>query len=412
MRLGKKQKIDTFQKKYQDKLSVLQKQVNTMNLDNRRRKKNDSWLNAVAGLGGSQDKRKETSFGAYTRLTEEELANLYVGDGYGSRIVDIVADDMTREWIELDNDENEIITNKLTQLHAEAVFNEALTWQRLFGGSLIIMGAMDSRELDEPLNPKAVKDIEWLKVVDKTQVKIGLSEFEEDPQKPDFGQVRTYSVQFAFGRSQTVNVHRSRVIPFYGKAVPNRIIEGDQDFKYWGSSALQAPWNQLQDYGGVTSSIANLMYELIISVFKFDDLANMIADGNEKLLLNRMEIINITKSMINAVMLDSNGEDFDRNTASIAGVPDVIDRYMMNLSGVTGIPVTRLFGRSPAGQNATGEADMRNYYDMVRSKQKIELSAPLQKLVDLIAVIEKVPGEHPITFNPLPGNSGTGAGIA
>ena len=25
-------------------------------------------------------------------------------------------------------------------------------------------------------------------------------------------------------------------------------------------------------------------------------------------------------------------------------------------------PVTKLFGRSPAGLNATGEADMQNYY--------------------------------------------------
>lgn len=37
------------------------------------------------------------------------------------------------------------------------------------------------------------------------------------------------------------------------------------------------------------------------------------------------------------------------------------------LSAVSEIPVTILFGRSPCGQNATGDSDFEQYYSMVQN---------------------------------------------
>jgi phage-related protein (TIGR01555 family) len=74
---------------------------------------------------------------------------------------------------------------------------------------------------------------------------------------------------------------------------------------------------------------------------------------------------------------------------------------MLKLSGSTGIPVTRLFGRSPAGLNATGESDLTNYYDLVEATQRNRLMPAIRRLVNLICAwkgIKKVPE---ITFNSL-----------
>jgi phage-related protein (TIGR01555 family) len=74
---------------------------------------------------------------------------------------------------------------------------------------------------------------------------------------------------------------------------------------------------------------------------------------------------------------------------------------MLKLSGSTGIPVTRLFGRSPSGLNATGENDLRNYYDLVEANQRNRLLSPMRRLVELIASYKKVANVPPVTFNPL-----------
>jgi hypothetical protein len=47
----------------------------------------------------------------------------------------------------------------LTTLSAESSYNEALKWQRLFGGSLIFVGAMDGRVPSESLRENQIKNI-------------------------------------------------------------------------------------------------------------------------------------------------------------------------------------------------------------------------------------------------------------
>lgn len=40
-----------------------------------------------------------------------------------------------------------------------------------------------------------------------------------------------------------------------------------------------------------------------------------------------------------------------------------LDRFLQIVSGAADIPAIRLLSQSPAGMNATGESDLRNYYD-------------------------------------------------
>jgi len=62
--------------------------------------------------------------------------------------------------------------------------------------------------------------------------------------------------------------------------------------------------------------------------------------------------------------------------------------------------MTRLFGMSPAGMNATGESDMNNYYDMARSLQVSEVQGVILRLVRIIAQWQGL--EEPyIEFRPL-----------
>jgi hypothetical protein len=66
----------------------------------------------------------------------------------------------------------------------------------------------------------------------------------------------------------------------------------------------------------------------------------------------------------------------------MGGTVEFLDREMMALCGCPGVPpLTRLFGRSPAGLNATGENDIRTYYDDVVSYQTTTLTNAVLDIV-------------------------------
>lgn len=370
----------------------------------------DGWYNGLVGLGKAFDKSNKTFFGEFVFMDRNQLSRMYVGDGLGRKIIDIVADDMTREWITInmeDEDQVKVLEDTMKKLKAEVYFNEALKWERLFGGSIIVLGAMDGKTLDNPMDIRTVKSIEWLKVIDMWDIDLPSSEWDRDPTSPTYGQVIRYMVQFRVsgtGRIDRLLVHNTRVLPFYGENIPKSLVMGDQRTRYWGASVLQAIWESLANLGGAMQAVTNMIYEFIIGKYTFTNLIEMLSSGNEGKLFDRMSAIQMSKSVINAVMLNE-GETYQRDSANVAGLAELIDRLMMFVSGICSIPVTRLFGRSPAGMNATGESDLSTYYDGVRSKQKTDLQPNLSKFVIMLAQVLKFTEQPSIEFNPLRQNT-------
>lgn len=371
----------------------------------------DGWTNILAGIGLRGDKRERTYFENWRLIQDPELQTAYLGDGVCTNIVDFPADDQTREWIDLEakldteEDEEEALDQvkaDLDDLDAEVGFNLALKWARLYGGALIVMGIMDGQEPDQPLNIKNIRGISGLRIVDRVDVHIWNSIFDTDIMSPTFGQPLVFDCIFHVGTTRVEQyVHATRCIPVYGRRVPQNVAYlMNMEHRYWGVSEIQFCYEQLRDFGGIRASVSNILYEFIIGKYTIEGLQDMIASGNEAAVKSRINIINASKSVLNAVLLGTN-EKYERDTASLAGIPEVIDRFMMMLSGVCRIPVSRLFGRSAAGMNATGEGDMNNYYDLIRSLQKTQLKPALRKLVDTLRAWRKITVDIEIKFNSL-----------
>jgi hypothetical protein len=371
--------------------------------------KSDSWSNALTGLNLKQDKSQYTKYGSAYILDDGTLAEMYVGDGLASRIVDIIADDMTREWVSLEGPHADKILKDMAALDAEEKFNTAIRWQRLFGGAIMIIGAMDSRTPDQPLDEKNIKGIEYLRVLDRTAVEIVSSEFDMNPMHSTFGQIIRYHLRFKVNTEIVeMKIHHTRVIPFMNDPIPNKLSDYfTQDTRYWGMSSIQRIYEGVRDLGGVSQSIVNILYEFMLGTYKFEGLAELLASTPDKdgksgasLLAERLNAINTSKSVLNGIVLDKE-EDYSRQFATLAGLPEIMDRFMLNLSGSTSIPVTRLFGRSPAGLNATGENDLRNYYDLIEANQRNRLLPAIQRIVSFIQLWRKYKGEVEVTFNSL-----------
>ena len=350
----------------------------------------DNWENAMVGLGQIQDKAIKTHYSYSDLLDQATLTEMYVGGGLAARITNVVADDMTREWVWMDDDEARTVVESVSQeLGMEEKINTSLRWQRLNGGSLLVIGAMDGHTVDQPLDIKKIKSIEYLRPVASTSVDLSASVWDEDVNSPRFGKITTYSIRYKiFNKYVDVMVHWTRVVEFHNDPCPTgKFSTVDVDTAYWGMSSLQVVNESLRDIGGVSQSTVNILYDFVSGVYKFKNLAQLIAtdeDGSAQAgLVKRMNAINSSKSIINAIILDTD-EQYDKQYTTVAGLPEIIDRYMLQLSGSSGIPVTRLYGRSPAGLNATGESDLRNYYDLIEAQQRNRLYNPLSYIIKLI----------------------------
>ena len=133
----------------------LQKEVSTLRKDVRSYKKNsDGWANLLTGMGVvGYDKKMSTNFVASKIFNEAELNDLYRSDGFGKRVVNIVAAEMVREWFKVANDTDNKIVEYLNDLKAKTKIDRMLKWDRLHGGALAILLISDGQEnLAEPLN--------------------------------------------------------------------------------------------------------------------------------------------------------------------------------------------------------------------------------------------------------------------
>jgi phage-related protein (TIGR01555 family) len=75
---------------------------------------------------------------------------------------------------------------------------------------------------------------------------------------------------------------------------------------------------------------------------------------------------------------------------------------MTRLATAAEMPMTLLFGQSPAGMSATGESDIRFFYDRIKGLQNRKLYPIIRKLVEIELAARRVtPTNWNITFRPL-----------
>lgn len=370
----------------------------------------DGWMNLFTGLGTRADKTKSTRAVPTGFLTDAEKEIIYADDGLGARIVDLLPEDMMKQgWHYVFENKKEgfdnytkIYNHIFKEIRANYKIAQALKWARLYGGALILLGVYDGESLDQPLNLNKIKDFENLKIIPRNNVMYGTMEFQMNLKLPHYGQVEYYPVTFYTGRQyQMQRVHYSRVIELKGVEIPSSEASLiPMEFRYWGLSVFQRVQDRLKELGSSFSSLANLLNELTIGKYKYKDLAMILAreDGGEQ-VQKRLQAMDLMKSVFHSVLLDTD-ESFERDTLSFGGVSDVMYQFMMMTSAATGYPMTKLFGISPGGLNSTGEADMYQYYDMVKAKQETELLPVIERLVKIISEWQNIP-EPEIVFNPL-----------
>lgn len=348
----------------------------------------DGWSNPYTGVGTSRDKMTATQFNAAGLLTSQQCSILFNSDDIARRIVTTRPGEMRRAGYCLETDDEQLTKDLLEDaktLGVDQKVFEAQCWGKCFGGGALILGVRDGRTQDMPLNEEGVRSIEFLTVLDRRYIHpewmaTAIKEGNVALPPGDLPIHGTYQITSPGLGGMSV-LHSSRIIRFEGELtdVNTRIF-----LHGWSLSTLQIAYEVLQLFGMSFASVGHLLQDASQGVFKVKDLMHMIAN-NRQALLDRMQLVDTSRSVARAVLLEADTEDFTRVSTQFASLPELLDRIMQRMSAACRVPVTLLMGRSAAGMNATGDSDFRAYYDSVSAEREEDYKPALLKIYRLLA---------------------------
>lgn len=330
--------------------------------------KTDGWTNILSKLGiKGVDRSVSNTIRRFQALPQTELAHVYAGDGLGANICEVPPADAMRNGFEFEDDDTDGEWLKACErMKVPQLCQRAHSYARAFGGALVVAEyTNDTATLDKP--PSSGATVTKFKVLSRARATVTQTDIVTDATSKYFEDVELFEVSKRFGGSY--KLHASRCFVLKGLPAPDvPEMEITVDDLYWGLSHLQRVYEALSNFGAFYQGIGHLGQEMVIGKYKISNLEKMLLSNDVKGIETRMDTIQLSKSTLRAVLLGKD-EEYTRDALSFAGVADVFDRLMMVVSGVSRMPVTKLFGRSAAGMNASGEGDSRDYYDMVKSEQ-------------------------------------------
>jgi len=354
------------------------------------RLKNDGWGNVLTLKGTSQDKRTATKFnaGVTAGMSFAELADLYVYNGFMRRIIDLIPAEMLRAGFCVSGDEERHIESRFEELKASKVFNEALCWNRLYGGSIIFMGINDGQvDLTQPVNKKNIQEVMFLKAFDRYRINYSQADYYNDPSEPKYGQVRIYNIS-PIGLSP-FSVHESRVLRFDGETIPEELRVQNQG---WGGKTIDRIYESVRALGNVYDNVELITEDFIQSTLQISNLGDLIASGREEEIKKRLNIMDLSRHILNTLLLDKD-EIYTKSASTVTGLPDVIDRFIKAVSFAEGIPASILLGEEPAGLNSNGDSQLRQFYDRIHADQTNTLNPVYEKLFEYF-FLEKNENEY------------------
>ena len=334
---------------------------------------NDSLTSLVSRLGTDRDKAA-TVFYTNPVMTDEQALAAYRGSWLPRKIVDIPALDSCRKWRDWQAKAKqiELIEAEEARLNYKGKVLEALTKARLFGGSAIYIGTGDANP-EQPLEPGTVGKggLKYLTVLSRRDMTAG--PIEQDVTSPYHGKPSYYEVT---GNTSMVRIHPSRLILFVGARQPDPLMTFNA-LDGWGDSVLTATLDAIKNADSTAGNIASLIFEAKIDIIRIPNFMASLGDERYKAkIIERYTLANMSKGINGTLMLDKE-EEYESKSAQLAGLTDILMAFMQIVSGAADIPVTRLLGQSPAGMNATGTSDMKNYHDRIQSIQQLEMTPAL-----------------------------------
>ena len=396
--------------------------------------RSDAWQNSATGIGmWNVDKTKQGTYQPVLRVLDQELTSMYNGSDLAAKVIEKPVHEMWRRGYDAEADGIKASETKdflawcNETLELEENLTEGDVWGRLYGGSLLILGVDDGGMPWEPLQEDRIKSFDYTALIDRrfAYLQGQYSQIGAQYGKPQvylvsnaiagngwngYGAVKPRDPKELFeGGAQVAFVHVSRTIRFDGNRAD---VVTKQNLAGWSWSVLQRIYEAMRQFEHSFDSVGYLLSDASQGVLKLQGLVKAITSGQRQALADRALVMDQTRSVMRSILIDAGGpdgknaEEFTRVATPMGGLADVLDRMMARFAGAADMPQTELFGRAPAGMNATGESDTRKWYDSIATRQTKHLAPKLTRILKLAAKAKNSPLgtkdlDWDLTFHPL-----------
>lgn len=336
-----------------------------------------------------------TSFIGYGAL--QQIAQ----NGMIRACVQTVSDDITREWIQITGSDDGEKVDELQKLqekkyHLRGLFHEAATITGYMGGAFIFIDTGEEKtELPLRINDASAELVKGgtLRFVVVDPVSVSPGDYNSsNPLKADYMRPKWYWV---LGQ----RVHASRMIPLYDNPPPTLLRPA---YNFLGIPQAQILWDYVMHWNQCRVYTADLVRKVSLLVFQTstDDIFK--SPNGLQLFDIRMKALQRYRDNSSVFVCDKNEEAVMNVQTSIAGCTDVVRQSLEMIAALNRTPAVKLLGISPSGFNATGESDIRNYYDYIKSKQELRRDA-IMTCLKAIELVEfgAIDADLSFDFNPL-----------
>ncbi len=374
----------------------------------------DGYINLMNRYGTSKDPAEHYHFEREPDIPDDVLTMVYEGNGLFAKIIDTPAEEAIKHGFLLkdvsDQNVEDFYVEALDELDWEEIAMTAIRWARLFGGSIAVMLINDGGRLEDPLNWRNIKSIDDIRVYERAIVQPDYqSMYSYDPSDPfrtrgsRLGMPEFYQVTSRYGN---FTVHDSRCLVFQNGILPENAT--NSLYQLWGIPEYVRIRRALKDAELAHESAPKLLDRSVQAIYKMHGLSSLLAtEQGENQVLRRLQVIDMARGMLNSLVIDAEGEDYDFKTFQFSGITDVVSASCNMLSAITSIPQTILFGQGVGGMSSTDDTSMENYYNYVERIQKRMLRSNLRYLLSIIfqaglytGEVDEVPKIN-VEFNPL-----------
>lgn len=349
-----------------------------------KRRFGDGVFNPLLRMGTQNTFQATTYKPKYQTIQRQELEWAYQGSWICGLAVDIVAEDMTREGIDIKADDPAVIDALNAMLDDCRVWDgicDALKWSRLYGGAIAVM-MIDGEDMSQPLGVVRKDTFRGLTVFDRWQIEASTQTVQT--LGPDFGQPEFYTILSGASEIDTVQglrVHHSRVLRFEGRRLPYNLRRAYQG---WGASILEPIFDRVEMFDLASQGTAQLLSKAYLRYYRVKGLREILTNEMAREgFLTQMDYMRMFQG-IEGMTIGDTEDDFQTLQYTFTGIPEVLLQFGQQISGAIGVPLVRLFGQSPVGFNSTGESDLRIYYDNVRHDQDTDLRPGLKRLLNVM----------------------------
>ncbi|MDE9536123.1 DUF1073 domain-containing protein [Xenorhabdus bovienii] len=317
--------------------------------------------------------------------------------------IETVVDDMTREWIEIKSvdidgqgdgaEDKKTIEDALIDFKVKDIFHKAAEFNGYFGGCLIFIdtGAMDNQllvPLDISEKSAELKNFKRFVLVEPINIFPGRYE-STDPLSPRYFTPDTWWI---LGKE----VHTSRLIHICGNEVP---ILLKPSYNFMGMPQAQLLYDYVIHFQDSRTSAARLLEKFSFTVLK-TNMSDILTNPNSTQSLDgRLAYMASVRSNDGIVAIDKEMEDIVKLETPLSGVTDIVRQMLELIVVINRTPAVKSLGISPSGFNATGDSDIRNYNDHVKSQQEKIFRAGLQKALDIIQIVKLGQLNQSVTFD-------------